>query len=425
MFLLSQNLSGGHTEGYPITFSSVLEAYYDCRVGKRSTANEQLFEVNGLRRVYKLYEELRNGTYEIGKSIAFIVTRPVKREVFAATFRDRIVHHWICLRLEPLFEAYLFPCMKSNRKGRGTFDAVREAALDIMDASDLYKKDCWIWKFDLQGFFMSIDKRILLAKLRTFIEERYVGEDKPTLLWLVEKVVMHCPQKNCIRRCSIREWDGLAANKSLFGQDDFHGVAIGNLTSQMFANFLLYDVVRWLKDNGVTRVVEFVDDFFTAIEKKEVFLDVAPRLRECLKEMGLTLHPRKSYLQHYTKGVGFVGCIIKPHRIYLSERVRRNAERKIHWWSLQGADDVFAEEKIENFLAVVNSYLGLARHYQTRRFREKLGRKILTSTWKGRGLYFADGFKAMKLRRPRRGKARWEYMHNKFERVRERNILSI
>lgn len=44
-----------------------------------------------------------DGTYEIGRSIAFIVTKPKKREVFAADFRDRVVHHLVMLRLEPLF----------------------------------------------------------------------------------------------------------------------------------------------------------------------------------------------------------------------------------------------------------------------------------------------------------------------------------
>jgi len=35
-----------------------------------------------------LCEELNNGTYQIGRSIAFIVNKPVKREIFAADFRD-------------------------------------------------------------------------------------------------------------------------------------------------------------------------------------------------------------------------------------------------------------------------------------------------------------------------------------------------
>jgi hypothetical protein len=42
------------------------------------------------------------------ESIAFIVSHPVKREIFVADFRDRIVHHWLINKLNPLFEAALF-----------------------------------------------------------------------------------------------------------------------------------------------------------------------------------------------------------------------------------------------------------------------------------------------------------------------------
>ena len=34
----------------------------------------------------------------------FIRTYPVYREVFAAAFIDRVVHHWIALRIEPILE---------------------------------------------------------------------------------------------------------------------------------------------------------------------------------------------------------------------------------------------------------------------------------------------------------------------------------
>lgn len=76
-----------------IDFEGVIKAYYECRKKKRSSPNELLYEVNAPRRIYLLWKELVTGKYEIGTSIAFIVNKPVKREVFAATFKDRIVHH--------------------------------------------------------------------------------------------------------------------------------------------------------------------------------------------------------------------------------------------------------------------------------------------------------------------------------------------
>jgi hypothetical protein len=82
----------------------LFEAYFSCRKNKRNTANALAFEVDYESKLVKLCEEINEGTYEISRSIAFIVNKPVQREIFAADFRDRIVHHLIIGKLNHLFE---------------------------------------------------------------------------------------------------------------------------------------------------------------------------------------------------------------------------------------------------------------------------------------------------------------------------------
>lgn len=82
----------------------LFEAYYECRRNKRGTANALAFELDYESSLLKLYEEVQDGTYCVGKSIAFIVDKPVKREIFAGDFRDRIIHHYIIRKLNPTFE---------------------------------------------------------------------------------------------------------------------------------------------------------------------------------------------------------------------------------------------------------------------------------------------------------------------------------
>lgn len=153
-----------------ITLEDVISAYYKCRKNKRNTCNALKFEINWEIECAKLYKDIMDGTYEIGRSIAFIVTKPKKREVFAADFRDRVVHHLVMLRLEPLFE--------------------REF---IKECSENYTQPCYIAKFDLQGFFMSIHKPTLLKMLITFIKENYKEDDVDIILELVTKIVNNCP----------------------------------------------------------------------------------------------------------------------------------------------------------------------------------------------------------------------------------------
>ncbi len=71
---------------------------------KRSTANAAAFELDYETNLVSLLDEINAGTYRVGRSLAFIVDRPVKREVFAADFRDRVVHHLLINRISPLLE---------------------------------------------------------------------------------------------------------------------------------------------------------------------------------------------------------------------------------------------------------------------------------------------------------------------------------
>ena len=98
------------------TFSldAVYSAYLDCRRRKRNTKACTEFELNEVENIYSLYKDLNNGTYTIGKSIAFCVTRPKIREVFAASFRDRIVHHLLILRYGDLLDKVINKQSDSN-----------------------------------------------------------------------------------------------------------------------------------------------------------------------------------------------------------------------------------------------------------------------------------------------------------------------
>jgi len=87
-----------------ITLKEVYNAYFQCRKNKRKTINQVKFELHYEYNCIQLWKDINNRTYKIGKSICFIVTRPKLREIFAANFRDRIVHHIIMNKLESIFE---------------------------------------------------------------------------------------------------------------------------------------------------------------------------------------------------------------------------------------------------------------------------------------------------------------------------------
>src|SRR3989339_284296 len=124
------------------------------------------FEVNYERNLFVLAEEILDGKYQPGVSSCFIVKKPVKREIFAASFRDRIVHHLIYNYINPLFERSFINDSYSCRIGKGTSYGIKRLNHFIRSCSENYQKDCYILKLDIKGYFMSINKNILHEKIK-------------------------------------------------------------------------------------------------------------------------------------------------------------------------------------------------------------------------------------------------------------------
>lgn len=77
------------------SLEDLFDAYFDCLKCKRNTLNQLAFEADLETNLMDLYYDVKNGSYNIGRSIAFVIEYPKIREIWAADFRDRIVHHLI------------------------------------------------------------------------------------------------------------------------------------------------------------------------------------------------------------------------------------------------------------------------------------------------------------------------------------------
>lgn len=148
-------------EGKFISLEEVEEAYFDCRKHKRYSRGALEYEMRYELNNYELWRDLNDMTYEIGVSIGFCVTRPKLREVFAAAFRDRVVHHIIMRKFLRLFEAQMIDDSYNCRVGKGVLYGVNRIRQQIETVSESYSKECWVLRCDLSGFFMSIDRDIL------------------------------------------------------------------------------------------------------------------------------------------------------------------------------------------------------------------------------------------------------------------------
>ena len=225
-----------------VSYEELYIAYLDCRKRKRTTYNALEFEIDEDVELYKLWLDLNEMKYVVGKSIVFCVEKPVKREVFAANFRDRIVHHLIINRINQTLENEFIDDSYSCRKGKGTDYGVRQCYEYLKEASNNFTEDCYVVKCDLKSFFMTINKSLLYKKLVDLIEYKYDCKDERDfefMCWILKLIIFNEPQNNCVRKQTWAHWDDLPKEKSLFFCDESNGLPIGNLTSQIFANFYL------------------------------------------------------------------------------------------------------------------------------------------------------------------------------------------
>jgi len=374
----------------------LFRAYYDARRNKRSTVNALAFEIDYERKLFELYEEIKSRKYKISPSICFISFKPVQREIFAADFRDRVVHHLIYNYISPFFERLFINDSYSCRIGKGTSYGIKRLDHFIRSCSDNYKRDCYVLKLDIKGYFMAIDHFVLYQKvektLNRFQEE--ASFDIDLISRLTSQVIFHNHIKDCRLKGTKKDWQGLPKTKSLFGAGENKGLPIGNLTSQLFGNVYLNDFDHFVKHKlGCKYYGRYVDDFVIVHQDKEYLKSIIPVLRKYLQdELLLELHPNKIYLQHFSRGAPFLGTIIKQHRVYIRNQTKGNFYKTIRYWNNFLAEERnLAKESLAQFLASVNSYLGIMKHYNT----YKLRRKILTENLSprfGDYIYIADDY---------------------------------
>ena len=117
-------------------------------------------------------------------------------------------------------------------------------------------------------------------------------------------------------------------------------------------------------------------------EDKEYLKKLIPKLAEFLQsELHVTIHPKKIYLQHYSKGVKFLGTVILPNRIYIANRTKGNFYRAIEKQNEIARDHKPTKEEQQTFQSSMNSYLGIMKHYKSYKLRKGMIFKNLSGWW--------------------------------------------
>ncbi len=279
-----------HLWGEVTSLENLVAAAREALRGKRGKASGAAFFARWETEVVRLGRELREGVYAPGRYHYFKISEPKEREIAAAPFRDRVVHHALVRVLEPLFEPRFIEDSFACRKGRGNHAGMRRAL-------QFSRRFPWVLKCDIRRYFPSIRHDLMLEKIARVVGDREV-------LGLVGQI--------------LASHVGSVGQTWCPGGDLFdvgvlrRGLPIGNLTSQFFANIFLDRFDHFVKQElRVKGYLRYVDDFLLFGEDRQSLRAEGGRCREFLAGQGLEIHPDKYRMCRTGDGVDFCGFVVR------------------------------------------------------------------------------------------------------------------
>ncbi len=366
-------------------FKAVYDGYRACRRRKRGTANAQRYELGLLDHLVDTASALQDRTYAPSRSLCFVARQPKAREIHAADFRDRVVHHVLVPRLETLFEPVFIHDLYSNRVGKGTHSAVERLGSFMRAVSENGNREAWFLQLDIRNFFNSIDQALLFWFVNRRLKKAVRGgaiasAEAWDLSWLTRVLLKQDLKTETVYRCTPRELARVPEYKRLTAAPPGKGLPIGNLTSQFFANVYLNALDQFVKHELKCRhYLRYVDDF--------VLLHTDPnqlRLWEqaietfLADELMLALKPERR-MRPVDDGADFLGYIVRPHYRLVRRRVIGNLRERLA--AFERAHVTTASLRLpadarDQLRAVVASYLGHFAHADAHRLVRSYFRPI-------------------------------------------------
>jgi retron-type reverse transcriptase len=299
--------SVGGLFGKVIDFQNLLDASRKARIGKRFKRDVLAFEFGLERELLKLQDELAAGSYVHGPYRRFTIHDGKSREISAAPYRDRVLHHALCAVLEPVLEPAFYFHSYACRKGKGTHKA-------LLVASRYARDSRYVLKCDIVKFYPSVDHGVLKGMLARKIRDHEVRR----LCGLI-----------------IDSWCAAGPVAYFPGDDLFtplgraRGLPIGNLTSQFFANLYLSGMDHFIKEKiGCRKYLRYMDDFLVFGDDKLALGEVRARITGYLETLRLKLHEGKSRVYRCDDGPGFLGFRIFPRFRLLARGNAGRARRR-------------------------------------------------------------------------------------------------
>ncbi|MFN8348833.1 MAG: reverse transcriptase domain-containing protein [Spirosomataceae bacterium] len=266
-------------------------AYRKAQRGKSGKAEVLAFAQDLDKHLLSLREQILSEQVSVGNYRYFKVYDPKERQICAAAFSERVLHHALMNVCHPHFERIQIYDSYASRIGKGTYKGIERA-------QQMIKRYEWYLKLDFRKYFDSISHSILKSQLaRLFKDQRLLR-----ILYQIIDTYQTAPGR---------------------------GVPIGNLTSQYFANHYLAVADHYAKEVlHVPAYTRYMDDMVLWHNDKAELLEIGKRFDDFTTST-LRLELKPVCLNGSSKGLPFLGYLVFPGRIHLAQRSRSRFTQKL------------------------------------------------------------------------------------------------
>lgn len=288
-----------------------------------------------------LRAQILAGTVPVGIMTRFPIRDPKPRVIHAPCFRERVLHHAIVAYVGPVLDRGLIDDTFACRTGKGTLATVYRCQEHI-------RRFPWYAKLDIRQYFASIDHDTLKGYLR----RRFKSDP---LLRLLDRII--------------------DAHHEAPGK----GLPIGALTSQVFANFYLNPLDRFLLEScRVAGFIRYMDDF--------VFWETSqPQVREVVKRTHEFLHhtlkltaKETVQINRSARGLPMCGYRIFAGTIQLARSRRQRYVRTKRYWERQFLGGQVSARELQMGM---DAALAITAHAEATTWRRRQALEFSPATW--------------------------------------------
>lgn len=314
-----------------LTYENLMKAHIESRKNKSLKKDIILFNLKQEEYIKYLYEELKNLTYKHGGYQVFYIHEPKLRKIQKSKYMDRIVHRWLVDSF--LYEAFVPQFIQTSYaciKERGMHKACIEVQDAMKHCTNIWN-EYYILKMDVKKYFQSINKE----KLYEIISKK-IRDEK--VMYVIKKVI--------------------------FSDMSGTGIAIGNYTSQIFANIYLNEVDQYIKHKlKLKYYYRYMDDSVIFLKTKEEAKEILEKIRSFLEEQLYLELNKKTQIFKNKQGVNFCGYKINEYRIKIRDKGKKKLKKKIKLLKEKIKNEEITSKEAQKYICGHLGYIKYANIY--------------------------------------------------------------